>query len=301
MSDRSNVVFTYDGSFDGLMCCVFESYEKKEIPTDILSDDASQTTFLPICEIPTDTYKAKRILSSIPKKMGFSALDFVRRAFLTCLPQKELLILLFLRMGYEYGPSVMNMLADDVVNTLFKAVKHLNGESHLLKGFIRFSVFSNSLVAEIEPKNFVLPLLTRHFCERYPEERFLIYDKTHGMALVYKPYKPQIIPIEELILPSPDKREQSFRDLWKLFYETIEVEGRHNPRCRMSHMPKRYWKYMTEFDSPKRPVKTAEDTEEGKEEKLIGSSATYNENKPIEPSTEKINAKIVDFIAENTK
>jgi hypothetical protein len=47
-----------------------------------------------------------------------------------------------------------------------------------------------------------------------------------------------------------DEKELAFRELWQLFYKTIEVEGRHNETCRMSHMPKRYWKYMTEFYAP---------------------------------------------------
>ncbi len=257
MPDGSNVIYYYDGSFDGLLCCVFESYEKKEIPMNIILPDTPQTMLLPSKEIATDIDKATRVLASIPKKMGDDALGFVKQAFLTCLPEKERYILLFLRLGYRCGPQVMNMLADDVVNTLFKAVKHLTNESHLLKGFIRFSIYDNALVAEIEPKNFVLPLLTQHFCERYPEEHFLIYDKTHGMALIYRPYQSTILPIEDLQLPEPDEKEQSFRNLWQLFYNTIEVQGRHNPKCRMGHMPKRYWKYMTEFggtqDSVRKP------------------------------------------------
>jgi len=262
MLNQSSLIYRYDGSFDGLLCCVFESYDKKEIPMDILLPDTFQTMLFEVKTITTDSQKSSRVLSSIPKKIGDGALDLVRHAFLTCFNQKELYILLFLRMGYRYGPSVMSMLADDVVNTLFKAVKHLENESHLLKGFVRFSVFSDVLVAEIEPKNYVLPLLAQHFCERYPEERFLIYDKTHGMALVYQLHQSTIIPIEALEMPEPDEQEQSFRELWRIFYDAIEVQGRHNPQCRMSHMPKRYWKYMTEFScGPKKSLLRLEGSE----------------------------------------
>ncbi len=247
MPNKSNLIYYYDGSFDGLLCCVFESYDKQEIPLDIILPDASQMMLFPVKEIVTDLQKSNRVLTSIPKKMGVAALDFVRQAFLTCLAQKELYILLFLRQGYHYGAVIMSMLTDDVVNTLCKGVKHLNRESHLLKGFLRFSIFNDVLVAEIEPKNYVLPLLLQHFCERYPEERFLIYDKTHGMGLVYQPYQAAVIPIDNLEFPEADEQEQAFRALWRLFYDTIEVPGRHNPQCRMTQMPKRYWKYMTEF------------------------------------------------------
>lgn len=284
MSTTTNVVYQYDGSFDGLLCCVFESYDKKEIPLDIVLPDAAQMMLVPIKSIPTDLEKAKRVLASIPVKIGFSSLDFVRRAFLTYFAQKELYILLFLRLGYRHGYAVMEMLSDDVVHTMVKAVRHLDRESHLFKGFIRFSIFNDILVAEIEPKNYVLPLLLQHFCERYPEERFLIYDKTHGMALVYQPYQSAIIPIDDLSLPEPDEAEESYRALWQVFYNTIEIKGRHNPKCRMNLMPKRYWKYMTEFgntqDNQRKALKGQEGLLEslnliylqGKNDKIVSKS-----------------------------
>ena len=38
--------------------------------------------------------------------------------------------------------------------------------------------------------------------------------------------------------------------MWRSFYHTISIEGRYNPNCRMTHMPKRYWGDMTEFAPP---------------------------------------------------
>lgn len=260
MPDQSDLIYCYDGSFEGLLCCVFESYAQKEIPLAIVGPNESQTMLFPGKKIIPDLLKANRVLTSIPIKMGDASLIFIKRAFLTCLEQKELHILLFLRLGYCHGPAVMNMLTNEVVNILLQAVKHLEKESHLLTGFLRFSIFNNVLVGEIEPKNCVLPLMTRHFCERFPEERFLIHDKTHGMGLVYQPYQSAIIPIGTLELPEVEEEEQNFRELWQIFYDTIAIQGRKNPKCRMSHMPKRYWKNMTEFSRqqnniyPKLPV-----------------------------------------------
>ena len=45
----------------------------------------------------------------------------------------------------------------------------------------------------------------------------------------------------------PDETEAKYRLLWKRFYDTIAIRERENPRCRMTHMPKRYWGTMTEF------------------------------------------------------
>ena len=43
------------------------------------------------------------------------------------------------------------------------------------------------------------------------------------------------------------ENEKEYRRLWKQFYDTVEIKERHNERCRMTLMPKRYWKYLTEF------------------------------------------------------
>lgn len=101
MLNSSTLIYQYDGSFEGLLCCVFESYDKKEIPADIIIVDASQITLFPVKEIMTDAINANRVLVSIPKKLSASALEFIQLSFLTCLPKKELYILLFLRMGYR--------------------------------------------------------------------------------------------------------------------------------------------------------------------------------------------------------
>ncbi len=245
--NMNTVIYCYDGSFDGLLCCVFEAYEKRETPSDILSEDASLPLLLPVKMIATDAERAGRVLKSIPKKMGHTALEFIRLAFLTCHPGKELLILQFMRQGYIYGPAVMNRRADETLHALFAAVDHLTHEAHLYQGFVRFSEAQGVLTAQIEPKNIVLPLIARHFSERYPGERFLIYDKTHHMVLLHQDASVEICSADTYEPPSPGEEELRFRELWRLFYDTIEIKERHNPRCRMSHMPKRYWHCMTEF------------------------------------------------------
>ena len=247
MPDGGNLVYCYDGSFDGLLTCVFESFDKKESPLDIASLDEGAPFLLPVRLIETDEQKARRVLRSIPLKIGPEALSLVRRGFLTCHQQKELLILQFLRLGFKKGAAVVDMLQDETVHALTKAVGHLNGEAHLYTGFVRFSEANGALSAMIEPKNFVLPLLAPHFAARLPGENFLIYDKTHEMALIHRPGTLAIVPAENFKMPRPGEEELRFRALWRLFYDTIEVEGRHNERTRMGHMPKRYWRCMTEF------------------------------------------------------
>jgi len=247
MPDRRTMIYTYDGSFDGLLCCVFESYEKNEIPADILPWGAQIPLLLPVKAVENDAGRAKRVLISVKEKIGEKALRFVRRAYLTCHPKKEVLILEFLRLGYIKGPCVMDMLADTAVHELSCAVRHLEREAAHYAGFIRFSENAGALSAVIEPKNIVLPLIARHFRERFPDERFLIYDRTHEMALIHEDGSVVICGAESFEQPEPDEQELKFRTLWRLFYDTVEIRERRNPRCRMNNMPKRFWRCMTEF------------------------------------------------------
>jgi len=246
MYNRTDVIYLYDGSFEGLLCCVFEAYDKKENPADILSTNAAQSLFQETKWIETDSQKAQRVNSGICKNISLEAQELVRLGFLTCTPHKEMLILGFLRLGFVHKSKVLNMITDETVFSLQKAVRHLLKESHLFKGFVRFSVHGKALVAVIEPKNFVLPLLSEHFCNRYPNEAFMIFDKTNSVALVYRPKEAVLIPMQELVLPDIDEKEAEYRRLWKQFYDTIAIESRYNPRCRMTLMPKRYWKNMLE-------------------------------------------------------
>ena len=243
MSDWSVVVYLYDGSYEGLLSCVFESFARKENPIEISVQDTIQTSFYPTRNIATDLSKAERVKKGICTKMSKEAYELV-----TCHPQKEKLILEFIRIGMQCGRKVLSMLTDDTVHCLFKAVKHLTGESHQLKGFVRFSVYERIMAAVIEPKNFVLPLLAPHFCDRYANDAFMIYDKTHLSMLFYKPYEFAIVPVEDYCEPDADEEELFYRRLWKNYYDSIAIESRYNPRCRMSHMQKRYWTHLTEMN-----------------------------------------------------
>ena len=44
------------------------------------------------------------------------------------------------------------------------------------------------------------------------------------------------------------RQELRYRVLWKRFYKTIAIAARENPRCRMTHCPKRYWENMLEME-----------------------------------------------------
>ena len=245
----TEMIYEYDGSFEGFLCCIFESYAQKEVLTAIVSGEDPAITFFPVRAIQTDPAHAARVLRKVAK-CSPQALDLLRRGFLTCLPEKEMHLYRMVRRLLEEGPGFLGCLADPELLPLRKAVRHLGSEAHLLKGFVRFSELGGVLGGEIAPKNRVLPLLRCHFCARYREEKFFLYDRTHHEVLLYAAGRAEIRPLEHFQMAPPEEAEARYRLLWKRFYDTVAILERYNPRCRRTQMPQRYWGTMTEFQGP---------------------------------------------------
>ena len=245
----TEMVYCYDGSFDGFLCCIFESYAKHEVLTTINSDEDSEPTLYPTRRIVTDREHARRVYRKI-RQLSPAAADLVRRGFLTCMPDMELHLYHLVAKLLREGPGFLRNLSDETLYPVLKAVRFLGAEAEKLRGFVRFSDFNGVLGSEIEPKNRILPVLRGHFCSRYQNEKFFIYDRTHREAMFYADGKAVILPLEHFQMAPPDETEASYRQLWKRFYDTIAIRERENPRCRMTHMPKRYWNTMTEFQGP---------------------------------------------------
>lgn len=240
------MVYYYDGSFEGFLCCIFESYANKEVLTAIYRDEDFLPTLFASRTIQTNREHANRVYRKIVKCSPYTA-DLLRKGFLTCLPERELRMYRLVVKLLREGPGFLRNFSDETLYPVAKAVQHLMGEAHLLKGFVRFSELGGVLGSEIEPKNRVLPVLRSHFCARYQNEKFFIYDRTHKEALFYAAGKAVIRPLEDFQMAPPDETEASYRVLWKRFYDTIAIRERYNPKCRMTNMPKRYWGTMTEF------------------------------------------------------
>ncbi len=103
MPGTSDVIYLYDGSFEGLLCCVHESVYTHELPVDIQPEEAAQPTLFRQKYIAADEEKAARVYDSIPRKISPDAAALVQCVFLSCMPGKELAILRFLLLGYRRG------------------------------------------------------------------------------------------------------------------------------------------------------------------------------------------------------
>lgn len=218
----NDVIYQYDGSLDGFLCCVYESYVYKEAPAAFCCDEDPLSLY-EVRTVVTNPAYSQRVSRGIAARSG-KALAVVRRSFLTCLPDKELHLYAFIRKLLAEGPGFMRDLSDPACYPLYRAIRHMNGELEKLRGFVRFSDYGGTLGAEIEPKNRVLPLLRGHFCQRYANEQFFIYDRTHRELLLYANGRSRITQIENFQPVLPGEDELYFR----LAVETVFPKRRHS-------------------------------------------------------------------------
>ena len=250
MLNRRDVIYTYDGSFEGLMSAIFDCYYRHDYPYDICNERNMQTVlFCDYVRSSADHEKAGRVMNSISAKISSEAFYHIYCAYLSETDGREMKIFDFLHLGYKFGASVTNRMNLDGVWKLINTAKAVASEAHLYRGFVRFKKLENEVYySEIEPKGRVLPLISHHFCERFSSMPFMIHDLSHSECLVYNGASVELRETNSAPLLKYAEDEQAFQEMWREFYNTIAIKERRNEKCRMSLLPKRYWRCMTEFN-----------------------------------------------------
>ena len=249
MSDGRNIIYLYDGSFDGLLSAVFDSYYRHEIPLAIETyEKLQQNLFCDYHKIETDPEKSDRVSKAIDKKISHDALVNIYETYLSDTKNKERICLEYIRAGFFYGSNIDCRLTIDCVNRVICSVKRIRSEAHQYLGFVRFSELESGIYySEINPACNILPLISDHFMKRLAGISWVINDIGRKLCTVCNGSEYLLAPTDTVPNLNFSDKELTFRKLWKEFYDTIEIKERHNERCRMTHMPKRYWKHMTEF------------------------------------------------------
>ncbi len=251
MPDRSDLIYRYNGELPGLLCCVFESRRTGRLPLNIWEEWEPCTSLAPELTIPASREEAAQVWRSL-RRLSPTGAHWVEVSFLSGEEGKAMDLHDFVWETFERGQDITGFLGDPVVARVFGLQRQVHNEAHLFLEFLRFREQQGVLCAQIEPKSFVLPLMGGHFAARFPGEAFLIHDITHGAALLHQGGRMEIYPLEELSLDALSPAEEEYQQLWQRYYDTIAIRERYNPKCRMGHCPKRFWKHMLEMEGPGR-------------------------------------------------
>lgn len=242
--------YLYDGTFEGLMTCIYYHYKKQKASGIYLLTSYQQSLVYRSEIVETDISIAKRVSDAINAQISREAYIYVYYSYLSNDNNKEKLILDFLIFAFKYGRNTMNFYSHEKVLPINEIYKRVAREEHRVLGILRFSDIGGILYAKYSPDNDISILLADHFADRYKFEKFIIHDEKRKKAVVYADNNWEIkenIKIDNIEFSS---NEEMIHELWKQYFTDLAIKERKNINLQFQFVPARYRKNMTEFKMP---------------------------------------------------
>lgn len=257
--------FTYDGSFEGLLTSLRRVWQLGNAAVSIRPAGGAQAgLFGDIIHVRTDEITARAVWVNLLRWLPAAARERLYHVFLAEQTDSELLIYRYVQKTIaQAGADISEQWADDVVQRVYDLSRWLRREKHRMEAFVRFEQATSGLYhATIEPEVNVLPLIAGHFARRYADQEWLIFDKKRRYGIRFDRHRVKLVrptagtvgAAAPTLLPAAlTEHEPTFQQLWQTYYKSATIASRRSPERHRRHLPKRYWKYLTE----KRPFAAA--------------------------------------------
>ncbi|MDN3584496.1 TIGR03915 family putative DNA repair protein [Mucilaginibacter flavus] len=245
----------YDGTFEGLLTAVFEIYERKLFHVKLIKVEwRSGAMFEEVLQIITDDKRATRVLAGLRRKLSSAGVQRLYIAHMAEMVDEESSIIGFIRYVFDTDVNVEEDYGNKYVMRLSEILKMVRREKHRMEAFIRFQKLADeTYYAAIEPDFNVLPLLIRHFKNRYADQKWIIYDIKRRYGIHYDLHDTQYISLDFSDASKPadvisaySKDEKIYQHLWKNYFASVNIVLRKNTKLHLRHIPKRYWRHLTE-------------------------------------------------------
>lgn len=246
----------YDGSFDGFLSAVFYVFEYKLQHVTIQNQFETQNDLFAEKEtIITDKEKADRVWKGLQKKASSISVTKMYYAFLSEQQGVENILLDYIQYIFNSNQKVDTDFTQLSVLKTSQIAKNVSREKHRMEAFVRFKLTKENIYfANIEPDFNVLPLISKHFKSRYADQKWVIYDIKRNYGLFYDLEKVEIITLDfpkEFDFTKTDSdffadEEFAFQKLWQDYFDSTNIKERKNMKLHIRHVPKRYWKYLSE-------------------------------------------------------
>ena len=245
------ISYVYDGSFEGYLTTIFEIYRRKKNPDGIFTN----TTYMPFLmedkyEVITDLALAKRVLAGIESKGSSAITEKMYNVYLSEHPAMEMILFHYIKLILEKGSAVEHDYRQPEMLKVKEINKQIHREVHRMHAFVRFKKTTEDLYyATVIPDFNVLPLIGEHFEKRYSDQHWMIYDSKRHYGLYYDQQQTMMVEWgDEQLQQQPEfvTEEKAYEALWKNYFKSVNITERKNVKLHLRHMPKRYWKHLTE-------------------------------------------------------
>ncbi len=252
------MIYIFDGSLEGLLTAVFEWFERKPGNVILKVENTFQPdAFTPVFKVSNDRIKADRVWNGLQKKLDK---NWIRKFWCAYLSENVDIfnsMFQFTCYIFKHENGVERNYGNEHVLNISKMATKVEREKHRMEAFIRFQHTADGIFyCGIDPDFNVLPLILNHFKNRYADQQWIIYDLKRHYGLYYDLHR-----VEEMTMDLTHKnlnqslphqlnaKEELYANLWKDYFKSTNIVARKNTKLHVKHVPKRYWKYLTEkFD-----------------------------------------------------
>ncbi|GAB3926220.1 TIGR03915 family putative DNA repair protein [Mucilaginibacter myungsuensis] len=244
----------YDGSFEGLLTAAFEVYERRLLYVDLKKGERrTDALFDEVIQVITDNARAERVLAGLKQKLSRMGLQRLYAAHLAEFENEDNMLLGYIRYVFDAGQNIEEDYGNKYVMRVSELVRKVRREKHRMEAFIRFQKLKDeTFYAAIEPDFNVLPLIIRHFKNRYADQQWIIYDTRRKYGVHYNLHHTEYISLDfsdvtpTKVVSAYDEGEELYQVLWKNYFKSVNIPARKNNKLHLMHVPKRYWRHLTE-------------------------------------------------------
>lgn len=246
----------YDGSFEGFLCAVFDVYEYKLTDVEIVAAHKHQPSmFAEPHFVNHEPAHNERVWKGLEKKLSLTAQKQVYHAFLSEIDGIENKLLQYVQYAFASDAVMEEDFSHPAVLAVSQTAKKVWREKHRMEAFVRFQKTADGLFYSlISPDYNVLPLISKHFTDRYADQRWLIYDGRRRYGLYFDGESVQSVQLkfsEEMaqgkdVSAAYDESEALYQQLWRQYYKSVNIAARKNTKLHIQRMPRRYWKHLPE-------------------------------------------------------
>ena len=246
----------YDGTFDGLLCAVFDVYYCKfQEPSIVTQEQFKGNIYNHVHCVHTNEKHQARVWSGLQKRLTAEGIQQFYKTFLSGLPSIENTLLSYAQYAFDTDKNIEKDFSHPAVLTVFQTSKKVHREKHRMEAFVRFQETADHLFyAIVEPDYNVLPLITDHFKDRFADQQWLIWDAKRKYGIHYDLEKVSTVEMSfsdkvqsgKDISMVYDEKETLYQQLWQQYFKSVNIPARKNTKLHLQHMPSRYWKYLPE-------------------------------------------------------
>ena len=251
-------IYVFDGSLEGLLTAIFDSYERKAAQVKVVSSDYYlPDVFQESHEVISEDNKANRVWKGLRKKLDADWMKRFYNSFLSEQPELFQDLFDFAHYIFDNPAGAETNFGNACVLSVSQMERKVHREKHRMEAFIRFQQTADGIFyAHIEPDFNVLPLISDHFRKRYADQKWIIFDLKRKYGLFFDLEKVNEITFDFTAemssnlntLPAQvlDPKEELYSLLWKDYFRSTNIPARKNMKLHIQHVPKRYWKYLSE-------------------------------------------------------